>query len=371
MANPPLHIVHTENSCGWGGQEIRVLTEAAGMIRRGHRVTLICPAEARIYSAAQQRGIPVVALPIARKNLKGLFALRRWLAEHRPDVVNTHSSTDTWLTALARLTLNGLAVVRTRHISAPVPCNWPSRWLYRHAVDRIATTGEALRSQLVKKLDLPPDHVISVPTGIDLARYCPQPEEIRTLIRAELGISPAAKVIGIVATLRSWKGHTYLLQAFSSLAAKDPELELLIAGDGPMREQIAGWAAQSGVAGRIHLTGQREDVPAILAAMDVFVLPSYANEGVPQALMQAMAAGLPVVSTHVGAIDELVADKLSGFLVTPKNAVQLEEKLAELLQNPELCARFGQAGREIVAARYSLDAMLDAMEGVFYSCVQR
>ena len=264
------------------------------------------------------------------RNLQGLFALRRWLAEHRPDVVNTHSSTDTWLTALARLTLDGLAVVRTRHISAPVPRNLPSRWLYRHAVDRIATTGEALRLQLVRGLDLPPDHVISVPTGIDLEHYCPQPEEIRVRIRAELGVSPAAKVIGIVATLRSWKGHTYLLQAFSSLAAKHPELELIIAGDGPMREQIAGWAAQSGVAGRIHLTGQREDVPAILAAMDVFVLPSYANEGVPQALMQAMAAGLPVVSTHVGAIDELVADKLSGFLVEPKNALQLEEKLAEI-----------------------------------------
>lgn len=371
MANPPLNIVHTENSCGWGGQEIRVLTEAAGMIRRGHRVTIVCPAEARIYSAAQQRGIPAVALPIARKNLKGLLALRRWLAENRPNVVNTHSSTDTWLTALARLTLNRLAVVRTRHISAPVPRNWPSRWLYRHAVDSIATTGEALRMQLIKGLDLPPDHVISVPTGIDLAYYRPQPEEIRTQIRNELGVSPSAKAIGIVATLRSWKGHTYLLQAFASLAARHPELELLIVGDGPMREQIAGWAAQSGVTGRIHLTGQREDIPSVLAAMDVFVLPSYANEGVPQALMQAMAAGLPVVSTHVGAIDELVADKRSGFLVEPKNAAQLEEKLEELLQDPDLCARFGREGREIVAARYSLDAMLDAMEGIFYSCVQR
>lgn len=366
-----LNIVHTENSCGWGGQEIRILTESAGMIARGHRVTIVCPEEAKIYAAARQRGIPAVALPIARKNLRGLFALRRWLAAFRPDVVNTHSSTDTWLTSLSRLSLPGMAVVRTRHISAAVPNNFPSRWLYRNAVDHVATTGEALRRQLIGELDLPPERVTSVPTGIDLDYFRPQAPEVRASIRNELGITPAAKVIGIVATLRSWKGHDYLLQAFVSLAAKHPDLALLIVGDGPQRERIAGLAAQSGYGDRIRLAGQREDIPAVLSAMDLFALPSYANEGVPQALMQAMAAGLPVVSTHVGAIGELVADGVSGLLIEPKNALQLEDAIARLLFDAELSARFGAAGRAIVERRYSLDAMLDAMERIFYACVQR
>ncbi|HLF22956.1 MAG TPA: glycosyltransferase family 4 protein, partial [Burkholderiales bacterium] len=138
-----LNIVHTESSCGWGGQEIRILTEARGMQRRGHRVTIVCPSEAPIYTAAQKLGIAAVALPIARKNLRGLFALRAWLKQQRDiGVLNTHSSTDSWLVAVARLTLRGDApMVRTRHVSTHIGNNWPTRWLYREATRHIVTTG--------------------------------------------------------------------------------------------------------------------------------------------------------------------------------------------------------------------------------------
>ena len=101
MQNKKLKIVHTESSCGWGGQEIRILTEAKGFLGRGHEVTLLCPEQAPIYEEAQQRNIPVVALPIARKKIKGLLAVRRWLKKNSIDIVNTHSSTDSWLMALA------------------------------------------------------------------------------------------------------------------------------------------------------------------------------------------------------------------------------------------------------------------------------
>src|ERR1019366_3018285 len=98
-----MYIVHSESSCGWGGQEIRVLEEAAGMLARGHRVTLLCPREARIHEEAARRGVPAVALPIARKSLAGVRALHGWLAHQRCDVLNSHSSTDSWLAALALL----------------------------------------------------------------------------------------------------------------------------------------------------------------------------------------------------------------------------------------------------------------------------
>src|SRR5512140_1801509 len=98
-----MQIVHTESSCGWGGQEIRVLEEAAGLLARGHRVTLLCPREARIHDEAARRGVPVVALPIARKGVAGWRALRAWLANADCAVLNSHSSTDSWLAALALL----------------------------------------------------------------------------------------------------------------------------------------------------------------------------------------------------------------------------------------------------------------------------
>lgn len=373
MTGAKLHIVHTENSCGWGGQEIRILTESAGMIARGHDVTILCPFEARIYSEAQKRNIPVVALPIARKNLTGLLALRRWLARHQPDVVNTHSSTDSWLTLLALLfSANKIPVVRTRHISAPVSQTLPNRWLYGRAIRQVVTTGEALRLDLIERLRLPLDHAVSVPTGIDLARYSRSAALPSAAARAAFGIAPQARVVGIAATLRSWKGHDYLLDAAVLLYPDFPDLELLIIGDGPRCEHLETRIRElaPGLREKIHLVGHRDDVENALAAMDIFALPSYANEGVPQALMQAMAMELPVVSTAVGAIGELV-NEASGILVAPKQAAPLAQALARLLADAALRKKLGQGGKQTVEKRYSLERMLDSMETVFRKAIAR
>src|SRR5205823_992217 len=116
-----MKIVHTESSLGWGGQELRILAESQGLARRGHELTLLCPPEARIHAEAPGWGLRTVALPIGRKRLAGLLALRRWLRANRCDVLSTHSSTDSWLAALAAG--RKLPIVRTRHISAPVARN--------------------------------------------------------------------------------------------------------------------------------------------------------------------------------------------------------------------------------------------------------
>jgi glycosyltransferase involved in cell wall biosynthesis len=366
VAARPLRIVHTEASCGWGGQEIRILTEAQGMMGRGHAVTLLCPAAARIFPAAQARGIPVVDLPIARQSLKGLVAVRRWLRANPIDVVNTHSSTDSWLVALALATLRTQPVmVRTRHISAPVPRNWPTRWLYLRATQHIVTTGEALRRQLIDENGYPPHHLTSVPTGIDITRFAPGD---RAAARAALDLPKDAFIVGIVATLRSWKGHHYLVEAFARL--KDPTARLLIVGDGPMREVLARQVAEHGIKDRVSMPGNQEDVVPWLRAMDVFVLPSYANEGVPQAILQAMACGLPVVTTTVGGIEEVVANDTNGVVIAPRRADLLLEALERLRAHPELRTELGRAAVSAASSRFGIDRMLDGMEAVFRAGLQ-
>ncbi len=224
-----MHIVHTESSCGWGGQEIRVLEEAAGLLGRGHRVTLLCPREAPIHAEATRRAVPAVALPIARKGLRGIGAMRSWLARNRSDVLNSHSSTDSWIAALALVGMSPRpALVRTRHVSSAIPDNAAKRWLYQSATRQIVTTGERLREQLIRDNRFHAESVISVPTGIDLARFAPAD---RAQAKARLGLDPAHAHVGIVATLRSWKGHRYLLDAFAGVEHKDARL--LIVGDGP------------------------------------------------------------------------------------------------------------------------------------------
>jgi hypothetical protein len=214
-----LRILHTEASLGWGGQEIRVLTEARGVARLGHEVVLAAPADARIAAEAPRFGVELATLPIGRKGPAGVAALRRLLQERRFDVVNTHSSTDTWLTALSCTGLsNAPPIVRTRHISAPVPNNLPTRWLYTRATARIVTTGERLRRTVIEETGVAADRVVSVPTGIDLEHFRPGGD--RAAARAQLGLPASSQLVGIVATLRSWKGHRYLLEALAAMTRK-------------------------------------------------------------------------------------------------------------------------------------------------------
>jgi glycosyltransferase involved in cell wall biosynthesis len=365
-----MHIVHTEASLGWGGQEIRILTEASGMFARGHRVTLLCPPEARIYAEAAACGVPVVALPIGRKNPAGLLAMRGWLGANRADVVNTHSSTDTWLAAIACATLNAPPpLVRTRHISAAVPNNIATRWLYRHATRHIVTTGEKLREQLIRDNGIDPAKLISVPTGIDLATYSPGD---RAASRAALGLPADATIIGIVATLRSWKGHFYLIDAFAGLCAATgaADLHLAIVGDGPQFKVIQQRVAERGLTGRVTTPGNQGLVTPWLNAIDIFCLPSYANEGVPQALMQAMACTLPVVSTPVGSIGEIVEHEVTGLLVEPRDADTLQSALARLIADPLLRNRLGETAHRVAVERFAKEIMLERMERVFQDATE-
>jgi glycosyltransferase involved in cell wall biosynthesis len=362
-----MKIVHTEASCGWGGQEIRILEESSGMIERGHQVTLLCPAEARIHDEATRRGVPVVALPIGRKRLPGMLALRNWLKAHPCDVVNTHSSTDSWLAALACKTLSRPpAVVRTRHISAPIPKNAASRWLYNGAVAHVVTTGEALRQTLIADNGVAAGRVTSVPTGIDTVRFSPAD---RTAARQKLGLDASRHYLGIVATLRSWKGHLYLLEAFAGLVL--PDWTLLVVGEGPMREPIAARIAELGLADRVRLVGQQDQPEDWLRALDIFCLPSYANEGVPQAILQAMLTALPIVTTPVGAILEAVGDGETALVVPPRDAPALAAAVRRLIAEPQLGAALGLAARDKALGRFSREAMLDRMETVFATVLGR
>lgn len=360
-----MRIVHTEASLGWGGQEIRILTEAAGMIARGHGVEVACPREARIFAEAPRFGVPATALPIGRKRPRGVFALRRFLAARRFDAINAHSSTDAWLAALASSSISDPPpLVRTRHISAPVPRDMLTRWLYSKATAEIVTTGEAIRTQLIRDIGVPPSRVSSIPTGIDPGLFAPGE---RDDARRSLGLPSGVPLIGIVATLRSWKGHRILVEAMTLLAHRDAQL--VIVGDGPQRDALRAQVGALGLENRVRLAGNQNDVARWLAALDVFALPSYANEGVPQALLQAMLMALPCVTTDAGAIGEAAIADHTAIVVAKENAVALAAGIDRVLGDPPLARRIGVAGRERALNKFSLAAMLDRMEAVFQRAV--
>ncbi|MFO1281260.1 MAG: glycosyltransferase family 4 protein [Burkholderiales bacterium] len=357
----PLSIAHTESSSGWGGQEIRILDEARGLLDRGHAVTLFAPPDTRIAAEAPRRGVPLIVVPIARKRPAGIFALAAAFKRLKPDVVNTHSSTDSWLSAIAcKLVREPPVIVRTRHVSVPVPDNLGTRWLYRQACARVITTGEALREQLVSVNGLDPARVESIPTGVDASRYG---RVSKRDARAALGLPADAPIVGIVATLRSWKGHRHLIEAFERLPQSDARL--LIVGDGPQREALARQLAGSPARERVTLTGHQDDVAPWLAALDVFALPSTAHEGVPQALLQAMFARVPCVTTGAGAIGEIARDDETALVVPPGDPPVLAAAIGRLLADPALGTRLAASAHALVAPRYGRATMLDRMEAAF------
>jgi glycosyltransferase involved in cell wall biosynthesis len=360
-----MKILHTEASKGWGGQEIRILDEAEGLRARGHDVQLATSFKAVIFEVAKRRAIPVHAIALDRRRLGSLRALRALIRKFQPDVIVSHSSSDSWLVAVAVQFLSPRpAIVRLRHISGAVARGPLNHWLYGRVPARVVTTGVVINNMLIERLSLDPAHVVSIPTGTDLDLFKPGD---RNAARMALGLPIDAKLVGIVATLRSWKGHRFLVAAMS-----DPKLasaRLIMVGDGPQEPALRAQIAELGLGERVMLAGRQDDVRPWLHALDVFVLPSTGNEGLPQALMQAMACELPVVTTAAGAIPELVRGGKNGLVVASENPAALAEAIARLLDDRVLAGRLAAAGRREVEQKHTKAAMLDAMEDVFRAAI--
>ncbi|OSM06852.1 putative group 1 glycosyl transferase [Magnetofaba australis IT-1] len=213
---------------------------------------------------------------------------------------------------------------------------------------------------------LPARKIRLIVNGVDLTRYAPDSTARAAL--AEGGIAPDHFVIGCVGRFWPVKDHANLLRAFAHLLATDPEARqrarLVIVGDGLLREQLHTLARKLEITPQIWFAGARDDAPRLLAAMDLFALPSLA-EGTPLTILEAMATGLPVVATAVGGVPDLLAAEETGLLVPPADPNALGQAMQRYLHNPSLLADHGAAGRARAAARFDLAQMIDAYADLF------
>jgi len=362
-----MKILHTESSLGYGGQEMRIVKEAQGMQKLGHDVCLLCPEEAQIGRLAKNHGLAVHILPIGKKRLSAVFSLSSWLKQNPQDVINTHSSTDSWLVALAtRIMSKRPVIIRTRHISAPITDSLSSRWLYTKSCDHIVTTGEKLRRALIDINRYPADHITSVRTGIDLDYFQPADQQ---QARHKLGIDQEAFVIGIVATLRSWKGHRYLIRAFKQFSQQSSIL--LIVGDGPQWDALHTLVDTLDLQKRVIFTGRQDNIPEWLNAMDVFCLPSYANEGVPQALMQSQACGIPAITTLNGSINEAVIAGETALIVEPEDNNSILTALEAMHDDRKMRLAMSEAASLNAKRHFSINQMINEMTNIFTAAINK
>ncbi len=364
----PLVILHSEWSAGWGGQEIRVYNEATWLRRRGHAVSLLVPPGSVLGARAERAEIPVAWIPMPwALDPQGVARIARRLRKERAQVLVTHSSVDAWTGGVAAR-LVGVPVVRMRHLSVPVQRNPLSRAVYVGLCDKIVTTGEAIRTLLVERLNVSPAKVVSVPTGVDLEEFDPSRID-RERIRTEMGLCEHTPLLGMIGVLRSWKGHLVFLQALRQVREKIPDVQAVLVGDGPFRSVIQEAITCQGLEARVHLLGHREDVAEILGGLDLVVSASTAAEGIPQALLQALAMRRLVVASDFGGIPEVIRPGETGWLVPPGDPDALAEAIVEALADRGGAERMGKQGRALVEAGYSLQHMGERMEELYRSLV--
>jgi len=356
-------ILHTESSRGWGGQEIRIVQESLEFIKRGYRMMIACRPESKIFAAAREKGIPVFSLRM-RASIDPLGSMNclQILRNNGVNLLHTHSSTDSWVCSPAARRL-GLPVVRSRHVSTPISKGVFSRFLYMKLADRVITSGETIRREMIEANGYDPQRIFSIPAGIDEKKFsremCPDD------VRRELRIGDGDYLLGIVSILRSWKGHIYLLEAFRNLREKISNLKLVIAGSGPQESNLRNYIQEKGLAGKAIMTGFREDVPRVLKALDLFILPSYSNEATSQVIPQAMAMGIPVISTSAGGIGEVVTDGETGKLIPPRDAGALSEAILWAYGHKEECREMARKARDLVLKEFTLSRMIEKTERVY------
>ncbi|MEW6659983.1 MAG: glycosyltransferase family 4 protein [Thermodesulfobacteriota bacterium] len=356
-------ILHTESSLGWGGQERRILAEALAMRERGHRLLLAGDRRGELLPRGERAGLFVFPLNFGGwRNLGAGLALRGLVRRERVDFLNTHSSLDSWVGMLALAGLQKPLLVRTRHLSTPVKGSWPTRRLYQ-TPRAVITTSESIKELLQQRVGADPERVFGIATGVSLTEFAPRDAD--AALRGRLQIPEDSFLWGMVSVLRSWKGHLYALEALHELVQSGLKANLLVVGEGPYRSLIEPRIKELGLEGQVRMVGYQEEVAPWLALMDVLVMASYAHEGVPQAALQALAMGKPVVGTTVGGIPEVIRPGETGLLVPPKDPQALAAGLRQLWEHPELRGEMGRRGRELVIQKYSLEQMAAAVEAVY------
>src|SRR6266850_654398 len=298
-------VLHTESSHGHGGQEIRTLAEVRWLLGHGWGALIACQPDSPLLAEARAAAIPV-------------------------ETVRMRGATD--LRAL----------------------------VYRLA-DRVITSGEGVRAMVIAA-GIAPARVVSISAGVDSERF--HPGVSGKPVRDELGLGDAA-VVGLVANVRGSKGHNVFLEAARTVVATAPDARFLIVGDGVGFDEVGRRVREMGLDARVTLTGFRRDIPEVMAALDVLVLPSIRSEAIPQVIPQALAVGTPVVASTVGGSPELIRDGENGRLVPPADPRALADAILALLREPERARAMARAGQAMVLARYTIDETMARTTAVY------
>jgi glycosyltransferase involved in cell wall biosynthesis len=361
-------------SMGMGGADKQLLLAAEEMRRRGDEVLIasLTPL-GPMGLEARSLGIPVHSLGMRRgvPDPRGLVRLIRLVRDWKPDVLHSHMIHANLLARAARLFVRIPALISTIHNIYEGGALWMAAYrLTNRLVDRMTIVSEAAGDRFVRDGIVPRELLQVVPNGVDPEHFRDVPATERESLRRSLGIQSEFVWLA-VGRFQPAKDYPNLLRAFTRVRERFPAAILLLVGEGPLQPESETLAHALGLDGRVRFLGVRQDVPDLMSAADGFVMSS-AWEGMPIVLLEAAAAGLPMVATLAGGNHEVILEGESGFLVPPRDAEALGSAMVRLMElsGPQR-AGMGQRGRQHVRTEYGLRRVVDRWEELYREVLVR
>jgi glycosyltransferase involved in cell wall biosynthesis len=347
--------LHIDTARTWRGGQNQVLVTVLGLRGLGHRTMLVAHPGGELRQRAQE-GLDFIPLaPRTEMDLGAAWRLSRLIKRVAPDLVHAH---DPHAVAMAGLALSMSTspatppLVASRRVDFHLRRSAMSRWKYRQ-VDCFICASEAIRRMLVAD-GVPEAKTVTVHEGIDVARVQAAPP---ATLHEELFLPHQAPVVGNVAALVPHKGQRHFVEAAAQVVRQVPDARFVIAGEGELRAALERQIKDHRLEKHVLLAGFRPDVLPLHKAFDIFVLSSI-TEGLGTSLLDAMAAGKPIVATTAGGIPEVVVDGVNGFLVPPRDHDGMAAAIVRLLKDPALRHRMGAAGLARVRDQFSAERML-------------
>lgn len=357
-------ILFLSTSSGPGGAEQVISNLAASLDSAKYRAVLCVFRPGWLQERSLARGIPTYVIPTqGMTDWRWMLRFRQLLKDESVDLIHAHEF-DAIVQGTAAASYSGIPIVATVHGKHYYWEKFRRRLAYRWVSRRatVVAVSNDLKTFIERNVGIARQRIQVIYNGVE-------PFSLHTAedildYKAQLGIPPGEKVVGIVGSLYPVKGHRYLLEAVPSLLQRFPRTTFLIVGRGALDETLKAQAEELGIDKKVLFLGLRQDIPRLLAVMDVFAHPSL-SEGLSMAILEAMMAAKPVVATNVGGNPELLVHGATGFLVQPKNSAALVECVGGLLQDPALARNLGASGRDRAMQLFSLKAMATQYQSLY------
>lgn len=353
-----MNILHTETLTKWGGQQNRVLTEAIGLSKRGHKVIIACHRGSILAQKAKTAGIKVYEVNmVKRAHMITVPKLISIITKEKIEIISTHSSVDSWAGGIAAK-LTGRCLVRFRHNLYPIGRD-PLTSLIYSIPDRIIAISDTVKDVLIKR-GLKNEEITIIHDSVNTNIFKTDVEDLRK----ELRIPPETIVIGNTSGFTGIKGQKYLLQAFNTIYKKIPCI-LLFAGrlNEPFKSKYLSHVREE-LRDKVIFLGHRDDIPRVLKTIDIFISPSVV-EGLGIALLEAMAMEKPVIVSDITTFKEFIIDKVNGLYFKVRDPENLAEKVTFLMENKNLRGQISKKARSTVLEKFTIDKMIDYTETLY------